>query len=341
MSAFGLDIGTSSIKVVQLAKGANSFSLLAAGITSTPRPGLTSELENDLVGVSEAVKKLLADTKITSKEVNLSLPESQVFTRMISLPPLSDAEVASAISWQAEPYIPIPISEATVDYQIVARRQSSGPGDPGGVDVLLVAAPKNLVEKYIKVVSFAGLTVSLVETELLALSRSTAPPAATSLVVDLGATSTDIALVKDGQLLATRSIPTAGDTLSRSVSTGLSLDVAKAEEYKKAYGLDPRKLEGKVRAALEPAFRLILDEMKKTIQYYKSELKGQDEVVSAVVSGGVAGMPEVVSYLAEGLGIEATLANPFGKIAGAEKVSKSLAAYSPLYGVAVGLAMNI
>lgn len=341
MPAFGLDIGSHSIKAVQLDKTGDKLSLTAAGVTSSPTPGVTSDAERDLVGVGEAVKKLVADTKITSRQVNLSLPEAKVFTRLVSLPPLSDEEVAAAISWQAEPYIPIPVKEASLDYQIVGRVEGQGPNNPGRVDVLLIAAPKTLIEKYIKITNFAGLTVVSVETELLALARSIAPLTGTALVLDLGATSSDIGIVKGKQLLFGRSVATAGDALSRAVSTGLSVEASQAEEYKKTYGLDAKQAEGRIRQALEPAFKGIVDELKKAGQYYKSELKAQDEIASVVLSGGTAGMPEIVPYLTESLGLEVSVGNPFSGLAGTERLTSNFAAYSPLYAVSVGLAMNI
>lgn len=338
--AFGLDIGSHSIKAVQLSQQGNGFSLIAAGITSTPARGLESENQQDLQAVAEAIKKLLQDTKTQEKKVNISISESEVFTRMVSFPPLTDEEVASAISWQAEPYIPIPVSEASLDYQILRRRQAQGPTNPGGVDVLLVAAPKNLIKKYIDVCSMASLTVASVETELLALVRSIAPQKGTVLMLDLGARSSDIAIVENGQIFLSRSISTAGNALTRAVTTGFSIETQQAEEYKKAYGLDSKQQEGKVRQTLEPAFRIIIDEIKKAIQYYKNDLKGGGEVSSVVLSGGTAGMPEIVSYLAETLGFEITIGNPFAKVVNSERIGKSFSAYSPLYGIAVGLAMN-
>lgn len=341
MPAFGLDIGSRSIKAVQLEKSGDKFSLTAAGVTSSPAPGANSDAERDLAQVGEAIKKLVADTKISSKQVNLSLPEAKVFTRLISLPPLSDEEVAAAISWQAEPYIPIPVKEASLDFQIVDRVEAQGSTKPGRVDVLLIAAPKALIEKYVKIANFAGLSVVSVETELLALARSIAPAKNTSLVLDLGATSSDIGIVRAGQILFGRSVATAGDALTRAVSTGLSVELSQAEEYKKAYGLDPKQAEGRVRQVLEPAFRVIVDELKKAIQFYKNELKAQDDITSIVLSGGTAGMPEIIPYLTENLGLEVSIGNPFANLIGTERLSRNFAAYSPLYSISVGLAMNI
>src|SRR3989344_2504540 len=165
MPAFGLDIGTTSIKAVQLDKQGENFSLLAAGITPTPTRGMETENQKDLEAVAVAVKKLITDTKITSRDVAVSLPESKVYTRLISLPLLTDEEVSSAIAWQAEPYIPIPVNEASIDYQIVSRTEAQG-NVPGKTDVLLVAAPKALVKKYLDLAALAGLNVTSVSSEL-------------------------------------------------------------------------------------------------------------------------------------------------------------------------------
>lgn len=338
MPAFGLDIGSHSIKAVELSRAGEKYNLVAAGITSTPHPGMTSEAEGDLGKIAEAIKKLLTDTKITTRQVNLTLPESQVFTRLIDLPPLTDQEVSSAIAWQAEPYIPIPIAEASIDYQIVARREPQGPNKPGGVQVLLVAAPKALIDKYVRVAGLSGLTVTSIETELLVLTRALAPPEGASLIVDLGATSTDIAVVYNGRLMVSRSIATAGEALTRSLMTGLSLGRDQAENYKKSYGLT-EELEGRVKQALEPATKIIAEEMKKAARYWTDELKGE-QVRSAILSGGTAGLPELVPYLANLLGMEVSIADPFAKVTRDERLNKEFSAYALLYAIALGAALE-
>lgn len=339
MTPFGLDIGVSSIKAVHLERKGDKFGLLAAGITASPSPGMASENEKDLIALAEAIKKLINDTKIVSRTVNISLPEQQVYTRLVQLPLLTDQEIAAAISWQAEPYIPIPVSQASIDYQIVQRREANGT-NPGGVDVLLVATPKTLIEKYVKIANFAGLTISSIESDLIALSRSIAPLTQTVVMVDIGSSSTNLAITKSGQLVVSRSVATGGNTITRAVATGLLVSNQQAEEYKRTYGLDTKALEGRVKLAIEPTFKLIIDEIKKTIQYYKTEAK-DDQVVQVVASGGTAGLPEVVPYLAKELGLEVILGDPFDKVIKDEKLSHQLESWSPLYGIAVGLAQNI
>lgn len=332
----GLDIGLKSIKAVQLEPQGDGFALVAAGVTGTP-PGGLSDLEQDLAATGTAVKKLIGDAKITAREVNISLPESSVFTRLIELPGLTDEEISSAISWQAESYIPIPVEEANIDYQIVDRRSPQG-GQQGAVDVLLVAAPKRLVDKYIKIAALSGLATASVETELIALSRAIAPQNQTALVADLGGSSTNLAVVKNGQMMFSRSIPTGGTAFARAVAKGLSVSLEQAEEYKKTYGLAKKQLEGKVRAVLEPPLKIIAEEMKKAIQYYKSDLKREDIVNEVILAGGAAGMPELTVFLAEQLGIEISIGDPFAKIIKDERLTQAFTAYAPLYGVAIGLA---
>ncbi|TSC89470.1 MAG: type IV pilus assembly protein PilM [Microgenomates group bacterium Gr01-1014_5] len=337
MPAFGLDIGTTSIKAVQLDKQGENFSLLAAGITPTPTRGMETENQKDLEAVAVAVKKLITDTKITSRDVAISLPESKVYTRLISLPLLTDEEVSSAIAWQAEPYIPIPVAEASLDYQIVGRTEAVQ-GKPGKTDVLLIAASKALIKQYLDVCSIAGLNVVHVMSELLALTSALATDKQTVLLADIGSTSTDFAIVRSGQLLVSRSVATGGNVLTRAVSAGLSVDTQRAEEYKKSYGLNASFLEGRVKASVEPAFRVIVEEAKKTIQYYRSEIGRDDQVSSMILSGGTAGIPDSTSYIANALGIEVLVGDPFAGIAKNEQTAKSLASWAPLYGISVGLA---
>lgn len=338
MSVLGLDIGSKSAKAVELEKRGKDYKLLAAGIANLP-VSLESDSEQDMILIAEAITKLLSDAKIASRVVNLSLPENKVFTRFIKLPYLSDTEVESAISWQAEPYIPIPVDEASIDYQIIRRIEPQG-GKPGAVEVLLIAAPRALVRKYTKVTELAGLSIGQVETEMLALVRSIAPVAGTAVIADFGASSTSLGVVRDGQLVLSHSIATGGDVLTRAVASALGLNLAQAEEYKKAYGMDAKQVEGKVAGALAPVFRLLVDEVKKAMQYYKTEVGMVDQVSALVLSGGTAGCSEIVPFLAQALSLEVLVGDPFAKVLKDQTTAKAFVAYGPLYGVAVGLAME-
>lgn len=333
----GLDIGSKTIKIIELTKDGAKKRLRAAGIVGYK--GVAPEFlkdEREFVNLAESIKKLHKEAKILSKEVTVALPEAQVFTRVVSFPFLTDSEIASAVKWEAEQYIPIPSSEAVIQYQILEKREDT---TPPKVSILLIAVQKKIVEKYAKVVEMAGLSLAVVETELMALVRALASESGTSMVIDFGARSTNIAIAENGLLAFSRSIPTAGEAFTRAVSQSLGVEETQAEEYKRAYGLSSSQLEGKIRGALDPIFKIVIDEMKKSIHYYQAEGRG-DTPNSIILSGGSAGMPDATTDLAKNLGVEVIVGNPFLKVEVDPETYKALAGYIPLYGVAVGLALR-
>lgn len=333
----GIDIGSKTIKIVELDKQGSGWGLKGSGVIGyNGNPPEHAKEDKELVPLAEALKKLYKEARISGKDVALALPEPQVYTRTMKFPLLTDKEISSAVKWEAEQYIPIPVTEAVFQHQILERRESATPPE---VIVLLVASPKTVVEKYIKVVQMAGLNVAVVETELISLLRSLAPPSGTVLIVDFGAKSTDIGVSNNGQLNFSRSIPTAGDALTRAVSQSLGIEVAQAEEYKKTYGLSAMQLEGKIKGVLDPVLQMVTDEIKKAIHFYKTEEKG-DAPNSIILSGGTSGMPEVVSVLTKYLNMEVVIGNPFQKVNLDANTQNSLSSYAPLYSVAVGLAMR-
>src|SRR3989344_2229483 len=178
----GLDIGSRSVKVVELTNEGGKYALKSAGAIgySGDSPDKLED-EKALAGIASLIKKLFYDAKISSKEVAISIPDSLAFTRVLKFPLLNDQEIASAVKWEAEEYIPIPISEAVVEHQILERLEV---GNPPQVLVLLIAVQRTLIEKYVKLLGLAGLHASGVETELISLARSVAPSDATAVVVD-------------------------------------------------------------------------------------------------------------------------------------------------------------
>ena len=333
----GLDIGSRTIKMVELSSSGQSYSLKGSGVVGySGTPIEKMEDDKDIAALGQNIRKLAKEANISSKEVVVALPETQVYTRSVKFPMLTDQEIASAVRWEAEQYIPIPVKEAIIQHQILERRENVSPPE---VSVLLVATPRKLVEKYVKVVQAAKMEAVAVETEIMALVRALAPPQQTVLLVDFGARSTDIAVAKNSNLVFTRSIPTAGEALTRSVAQSFGIEQQQAEQYKRTYGLSAQQLEGKIRNALTPVFNMVVDEIKKAMHYYQSEEKGDTPSV-AIVAGGTAGMPEVISTLSNSLSMEVVIANPFSRVQVSQEVLQSLAGYAPLYSIAVGLAMR-
>lgn len=337
----GLDIGFSSIKVVSLEKEGDSFKLVSLGSIPSPTPGMLSDAEEDLQSVAEAIKKLLTATKIEAKEVVAALPESKVFTRVIDdLPYLSDAELSSAIRYAAEEFIPMPLSDVSLNWQVLMRADAKNKN--AKTVILAIASPKNAINKYIKVLSQAELRPKALETETIAVTRSLVgnnPFSPSTLIIQMGATTTDFAIVTKGLIWLTRSISTGGMALTRTIAQHFNFELNQAEEYKKVYGLLEDQLEGKVLEVLRPVVDIVVGECKRVIQSFETKYP-QSTIKRVVLSGGGAKMPGIVIYLANNLGLEVQEADPWYSIAKEKGLISRLSQDAPSYAVAVGLALR-
>lgn len=337
----GIDLGPSSIKVVALARDNKQSRLLSLGSIAAPQPGLMSDQDLDLEKVAASIKKLMEATKIEEKEVVSALPESRVFTRIIDeLPFLTDEELPSAIRFAAEEFIPMPLNEVGLNWQILSR--FDGKNGPAKTIIFAVAAPKTVVDKYIKVLNMAGLQPKALETEIIASARSLVgnnPFSPTTLIIQLGANTTDLAIVSKGLIWLTRSISTGGSALTRALAQQFNFELSQAEEYKKVYGMTEEALEGKVFEILKPIIDVIMNETKRVIQSFQTKYP-QNTIKRVVLSGGGAKMPGMVIYFANNLGLEVQEADPWYFVTKDKNLAPKLSQDAPFYSVAVGLALK-
>lgn len=327
----GVDIGTSTVKGVQV----KNKNLLAYCQFSTSGASIGSENPNDLKKISDLLGKLFSEGKFKTRNVVASVPESQVFTRVITFPKMGEAEIASAVQNEAQQYVPMPLDQATLDYEILGASEIKD----DDVDILLVAVPKDLTQKYLQVLRNAGLTPLSLETETIALSRSvvsgfTVPV----MVVSIGASTTDIAIFSGGALRFTRSIATGGQALERTLTQAFNLEPGQAAEYIRAYGLE-EKLEGKVMNAIKPVFDIIVEELKRAQAFFSS--RGKRPLSRLVLVGGTANLPGILVYLAEALGVEVARGNPWETVSVPANFPREyLEEHAPSFAVAAGLALK-
>lgn len=336
----GLDIGFSSIKVVSLLHDKEQYKLLSLASIPSPQPGMVSETEADLEAVSSAIKKLLSAAKIDSREVFAAIPESRVFTRVIDdFPYLTDAELSSAIRYAAEEFIPMSLADVNLNWQVLVRSDSKS-GNARTV-VLVIASPKKVISKYLKVLQMAQLKPQALETETIAVVRSlvgnnTFSPS--TLIMQMGATTTDFTAVSKGLIWLTRSISTGGMALTRSLAQHFNFELSQAEEYKKIYGLMEDQLEGKVFEALKPIVDIIANELRRVIQAFETKYPA-NPIKRIILSGGGAKMPGLVIYLANLLGLEVQEADPWLSVIREKNMGAKLP-QDASYSVAVGLALR-
>jgi type IV pilus assembly protein PilM len=337
---FGLDIGTHSIKVVQLKHDGKRFILQAFGKADTPQNTLSSDSSVDQELLANAIRTLLHDHKISTTNVATAFPESVIFTRVIDVPVMSDKELATAIQWEAEQYIPLPLKDVKLSWQILRRPEKNE--TDAKMSVFLVAAPNNLITRYLNILKAGRLNAVAFETETLAInramvdSRQTGP---TSLIISIGATTTDLSIISGGVISFTRSIATGGTALARAIAQDLGFEMGQAEEYKKNYGLMEDQLEGKILQAIKPVIDIITSEIERAILYYQAR-HAADPVKRVVLVGGTANLPGMVVYLATTIGLEVQIGNPWQNIEVPAAFQQRVKEDETSYGVAVGLAMK-
>ena len=333
---FGLDIGATSIKALSLKKSGTSFAIESLGIGPAPAKGILSESAEDLKNFADTVKTVITSANIKQKEVNLALPENQVFTKIIEMPSLSEKELAAALKYEMEQYVPLPLDQVKTDWQVLNA-------SPKGkiTRILLVAAPTVLIKKYEAVMDQIGLIPVTIETEMLSVHRSLFPLINTpspNMIVHMGATTTNIAIVKNGEIVMVFTVDKGGIAITRAVSLDLGIDLAQADAYKKAYGLNKEAFEGKIGKSLFPILESILGDIRKTFLLFKD--KNHDEQVTQIIlSGGSAQLPGIDIYFTNQLNIQVVLGNTFA-LYDIKNIPPQIASESLSFNVVTGLALK-
>ena len=341
MPIVGLDLGRHNFRAVELEKEKGKNILLRYGSYENQRLNMESETKEDLMDYSTAIRDFFTETGFRTNNVVVSLPEHQVYMRMIKVPEMSDKELKNSIQYEAEQYIPLPLKEVSLSYQKIDDETV----EKGKMNIELVAAKKSILEKYVSILRGAKLIPRGIEPETIALGRvlgdNSEHPSA-SILVNVGFSETLIIITYRGSVRFTRSVSVGGDVLTRSISQGLSLDYVQAEEYKKVYGLDINQVEGKIYNILKPVFDNIILEVKRSKIFFTTH-NPNISINRMILFGGTALMPGLFFYMANNLDFEVELANPWKNIEFSEKVISQkdrLLEQGPIYTTAVGLALK-
>jgi type IV pilus assembly protein PilM len=332
-TTLGIDIGTSHIKFVEASTNGKSVTIEKAYMMWAVTKALFSESTADYEELARNIKTGLKDSGITLRHANASILESQVFTRIIEMPLLSDKELIQALRWEAERYVPLPLEEVNMDFAVLARYP-----DQKQMEVLLVASPIPTIKKYTKILELAGLTVDAIENEAIPLMRMYSDPNANYAVVDIGEATANIYLSRKEMLSLSRPIGIGGGTFTKVLVTELSLPTPQAEEYKKTYGLSPDQLEGRAFRSIGPIVDTLVSELNQSLIYFKERYP--NEVISKIImTGGTSFMPGLPQYIQDKIQLETVIGNPWVR-ATVGKLAASQQQMAPLYSVATGLAIR-
>ncbi len=339
MNVFSLDIGSATIKAVMLEKHGNTIQFKSSIVAPTPARGMMSDSSLDQEEVAQTVRKMVLDAKITSRNVNLALPDNQVFAKVIDMPLLSEKELTSAIYWEAEQHIPVPLTSINLDWKVL-RKDPQTVKSPR-MQVLLVGAPSHLLKKYQEIFELSGINISSLETEILAVIRGiiTSENFPTSLIVNIGSLGTSIAIVQANILVFLYTVPLGGTAMNRAIATEFAFTTTQAEEYKKTYGIDQNNFGGKIKDAVDPILMSLITEIKKAITYYTDKFKGDYPITQIILTGGSAKLPGIIPMFVEQLSVETVIANPW-KASNIQGVPPGLQERAAEYTIAVGLALK-
>lgn len=334
-SFFGLDIGTTAVRVVELTGSGPVKTLARYAYVPIDQRVALSDSATDQAAIARIIHDLLLEARITTKNVAVGLPSQRVFTAVVDIERLSPSELARSIQLQADSIIPTPLNESKIDWSLLG----DAPSDSAKVEILLSSVPNELVEKRLDMLEGIGLNVIAFEPENLALARAVFAPDATlpQMVVDIGNKSTDLVISFNGAPRITRSVPTGADAIIKAATQNLSIDRKQAEQFVYKFGMSKDKLEGQVVGAISSTVELLVNEIDKSIKFFATRYS-QTAFDRIIVTGAAATLPELPLYLANRFGLNVEIGNAWRNVAFRPDQQNDLLAISNHFSVAVGLA---
>ncbi len=332
----GIDFGTHTVKAVELKDITTTPKLVNLGSQLTPAGVINSEERQDQKRLAEALKLLYANSRIKNTSVVMALPEFSVFTRFLEFPGVKQEELKESVYYEAKQYLPIPIDEVQMSYVVIGFNE-----EKNAPRVLLVAAPKKIIEIYMNIANFANLDLIAIETESVAMGRAMfrSLKKKDCVMLDFGANSTDMSIMTNGSLVFSQSISIGSDSLTQSIVNKFNFEYKRAEEFKRAYGLIPNAVEGKIYAVLTPIIESIMAEIRRGVEFYKNKTMtvAPNEYL---INGDGALLPGLTEYISKSLGVSAQVANPWFNIVVDNRFKNIVAKSGASYSVAIGLSLK-
>jgi len=342
-NCIGIDIGTSSIKLVELEKRGGitltNYGILGSDyfvdpILTTRKKGTLSIAEPNICG---ALSSILKESGIKSKQAFFSIPDFATFFTTFNLPSMSGQEIADAVKYEAPRRIPLPLSEVTLDWQLIKGGPSAEGRTP--LRILLVAVPNEVIAQYQRIAISAGLKLIALEAEVFALVRALVKYQDTGNIIcliDIGERTTTINIVPQGTLRISYSFDISGENFTEKLAQELGIEKKKAEIIKRMYGLSTEK--PLIRKILQPLADLILEKTKSIFDEFY--LEDKERVGKVILTGGGAALPGFIDYFAEELDLPIELANPFLDISCPPTLEGALKKIGPGVTIAAGMALR-
>jgi len=349
----GIDIGTSSIKVVEISRWGERRKLENYGEVSAEilyeKPFRTFEKSTLLLSaqdVSRAIKGVIEEIKVKTNKCIISIPDFSSFFTNFELPPMTKEEFDQAIRYEARQHIPLPLAEVTLDWQILKGEVLDSQKSKSKLKILLVAVPNEIINQYKEIATLSQLELVAMEAEVFGLSRSLIGEDDKGVIsiIDIGAQSTTCSIVDKRILKTSHSFDIGGNELTDRISKSLTIDHNIASDFKRKYGVLGHEslgltMQKNVKEVLLPLIDIIISEVNKIfINFQETEGK---EIQKIIIAGGTALIPGLKEYFQNYFEkIEVEIANPFSNIFCPPILEKTLKEMGPAYSIAVGMALR-
>ena len=344
-SMIGLDIGSSTVKAVEISmKGRGTdFELTHLGVAKLPHEAVVQGAFLNSSAISDAIREAIENGKIKSKHVASAVCGHSVIVKKVSLPTMTRDELDEQIRWEAEQYIPFDVNEVNLDFQILDSE-----GVEGQMDVLLVAAKKDLIDDYVQVITEAGLIPTTIDVAAFAVENAfeanydVKPDEAVALV-NIGAQVVNINIVLDGAPVFTRDITTAGNQYTEGIQKALTINFEEAERLKLGGNRSDESQEvvpEEVDQAMQSVTETVIGEISRSLDFF-SATAADNRIERVLLSGGSSRVAGFENAFHERTGLPVELLNPLARMQSNSKFDPEyLEELAPTLGVGLGLAMR-
>ena len=333
---FALDIGTNSIRVVQLSGGNNgAWTLEKHAFVPVDSRLTSSDASEAQRKLGEVIMTAVGQAGVKERDVVIGLPSNKTFTTVVDVPNSSDAELRAAMKYQVEQYIPGSIDETKVDWAPLGQSLRA----PNMQEVIITSVAKSYTEQRLDFIEGLGFNVIAAEPDPIAMIRALVPSGNTAalLLLDMGEQSTDIAVVNGDAPRLIRTIPVGLNSLIKSATQNLNVQEDQARQFILKFGLAQDRLDGQVYRALESTLDNFAAEVTKSVKFFQTRYENV-AITSGLLSGFAASVPHLNEYLASKTGLSVQLANPWQGITVSADAQTQLAPVVNEFATAVGLA---
>lgn len=312
MPLFGVDIGYSSIKVMQINGGKDSYGVTAYGVADFDPQLIKDGVITDPKPLARQLQKLLVEKMsgtIDTTRISLAIPSARTFIRSVILPAQAIDDLSNAVRLEIEQYIPLPMRELYTDYSINRKTDKD-------IQLLVAAVPQKIVDSYLALMKLLELEVIAIEPSLTAVSRLFAELDHASdiptVIIDFGAVASDV-IVYDGGVITAGTVPGGGENLTALIAEKLQITTQESHFMKTRYGIGPGIKQGQIRDAVKPQLDQIVEEVRRVMRYYEEHAPGK-KIGQIVTTGGGSNLLGLNDYITEALRAPARSFVPWQKL---------------------------